>query len=239
MLLDVSGLRFAYSAGKPVLHGLGFTIRPGEIVALAGPNGSGKSTLIQLIVGLLSWRSGTIRVAGHSVPRRGAKTATMYSASNEYLPEFLTGAEYLDFLHGLYGERADAARIAELFHRYGMAGRERHLIEDYSHGMRKKVQLIGALLLSRRLTVIDETLNGIDLDAIFAFEEDLRSLADDGRGVLLCSHDFAMLARVADRILFLNDGILALDEPTSVVQEDYGSVEEMARTFVRRMQSAR
>ncbi len=238
MLLDVTELRFGYTAGHPVLQDVSFRIAAGEVVALVGPNGSGKSTLIQLAVGLLSWRAGTIRVAGHPVPSRRAKMGTMYSASNEYLPEFLSGSEYLDFLHGLYGERSDPLRVAELFRRYGMAGRERHLIEDYSHGMRKKVQLIGALLLRRPLTVIDETLNGIDLDAVYAFEEDVRSLADDGRGVLLCSHDFAMLTRVADRVLFLNEGILAVDEPTSVVEEDYGSVEDMVRTFLRQMQGS-
>lgn len=109
--------------------------------------------------------------------------STLYVASNDNLPEFLTGEEYLRFVHGLYRERVDLALAGRLFERYQMTGRSSELIEDYSHGMRKKLQLISAFMLRRKLTIIDETLNGIDIDALYTFEEDVSSLASDGRSV--------------------------------------------------------
>lgn len=153
----------------------------------------------------------------------------MYLAGNDYVPEFLTGLEYLKFMAGLYGEQLSVDEVSALFARYGMTGRERNLIEDYSHGMRKKVQLVAALLLRRAVTIIDETLNGIDLDAQFAFEEDISLLTQRGGSLLLCSHDFGLLQRTCSRVLFLHHGTLAVDDTLTAVDTEYGSLEQMVR----------
>ena len=93
-------------------------------------------------------------------------------------------------------------------------------------------QLIAALLLKRDLTIIDETLNGIDLDAIYTFEIDVLSLAQEGRSVILCSHDFAMLQRVSHRLLFIAHGFLVDDAQMTQVIEEIGSIDSLVREYL-------
>lgn len=232
MVLEAHDVTFSYDGARNVLHRVDLRVAPDEIVALIGPNGSGKSTLIKVMADLQRLRHGTVTVAGHRHERREAKSSMMYLASNDYLPEFLTGLEYLKYMHGLYGADVDLGAVESCFERYQMAGRHRDLIEDYSHGMRKKVQLVAALLLQRPVTVIDETLNGVDIDAVYTFEQDLAGLCRQGRGVLLCSHDFRMLEKVAHRVCFLHRGLLVEDLPMPQVLSEHGSLDSLVRDYV-------
>lgn len=231
MLLDVSAVEFAYAKRTPVLHDLSLTIAPGERVGLVGPNGSGKSTLIRLIADLLQLRRGSIRIGGRPHQDRASRESVVYVASNDYLPQFLTGREYVDLMHRFYGREPDLARLDDLFTRYQMEARQYDLIEDYSHGMRKKVQVISSLLLDRPLTIIDETLNGVDVDALYEFERDAREIAE-GNALLLCSHDFRLLEAVCDRIIVLCRGEIAYDLPLRRIIEDHGSVDELVKRAI-------
>lgn len=230
-LLDVAAVNFSYAKRAPVLHDLSMTVDSGERVGLVGPNGSGKSTLIRLIADLLQLRQGTIRIAGRSHQDRVSRESLVYVASNDYLPQFLTGREYVDLMHRLYRLPPDAARVDALFARYQMEDRQADLIEDYSHGMRKKVQIISSLLLGRSLTIIDETLNGVDVDAVYEFEEDARQIAGD-RALLLCSHDFRLLESICDRIIVLCRGRIHHDLPLRQIIERFGSVDNLVRQAV-------
>ncbi|MER7446867.1 ABC transporter ATP-binding protein, partial [Microbacterium sp. NPDC097977] len=181
---------------------ISFSLAPGERVGLVGPNGSGKSTLIRLVADLLQVRRGSVTIDGRPNHTRASREQLCYIASNDTLPQFLTGREYIELMHRLYRTTPDAAAVDDLLDRYQMGARQFDLIEDYSHGMRKKIQLVSALSLGRPLTIIDETLNGVDVDALFEFEIDAARIADD-RGLLLCSHDFRLLENVCDRVIVL------------------------------------
>jgi ABC-2 type transport system ATP-binding protein len=228
MLLEVSSVSFAYAKRAPVLRDVSFAIDRGERVALVGPNGSGKSTLIRLLADLLQLRGGSIRVDGRSHQDRDARQSVAYVASNDFLPQFLTGAEYVALMHRLYGLRADENQVAQTFARYQMASRESDLIEDYSHGMRKKVQVISSLLVRRPLTIVDETLNGVDADALRAFTEDARTLTDD-TALLFCSHDFRLIQAICDRVIVLFDGRLRHDLSLDEVLARFGSVDALVK----------
>jgi ABC-2 type transport system ATP-binding protein len=232
-LLEISNIQFAYTSGVPVLRGVSLSVSPGEIVGLIGPNGSGKSTLIKLVFDILASQAGSIRIAGEPHVSKAAKLDAIYLASNDYLPEFLTGTEYLELLARLYDEKLTRAAIREEFRRLGMSNREADLVEDYSHGMRKKVQLVAALLFQRPLSVVDETLNGIDLDALYTCEEGFRSLRRGGRSVLVCTHDFALLERIADRVMMLNGGRIEFDVPTAVLLDRWPSIDMAVRSVLR------
>lgn len=231
MLLDVSAVEFSYSKRTTVLRGLSFAIGPGERVGLVGPNGSGKSTLIRLIADLLQLRRGSIRIAGRPHQDRASRESLSYVASNDYLPQFLTGREYVDLMHRFYGRTPDDARLDDLFARYQMESRQFDLIEDYSHGMRKKVQIISSLLLRSPVTIIDETLNGVDVDSLYEFERDARLLAED-RALLLCSHDFRLLEAVCDRIIVLCRGEIAYDLPLREIWREFGSVDTLVKQAI-------
>lgn len=230
--LEVDNVSYSYDGVINVLADVSFSMDEGEIVGLIGPNGSGKSTLIKNVFDLLRLQSGKIRVDGHDHSSAAAKTLGMYLASNDYLPEFLSAREYITLLGRMYNLDVDHAAAQELFRRFSMAGRYDHLIGDYSHGMRKKTQLISAFLMRRPLTIIDETLNGIDLEALYLCEKEFRRLRDDGVSILLCTHDFAVLERIADRIVFLDLGQLVFDDITASVAAEHGSLAQMVFEYL-------
>ena len=212
--LDVSNVSYSYDGVLNVLDDISFSIEEGTIVGLIGPNGSGKSTLMKNIFDLLRLQAGAISVGGYDHESAASKSQAMYLASNDYLPEFLSAREYISLMGRLFQVDTDHARARELFRSFAMEGRYDHLIEDYSHGMRKKTQLISALLMRRPLTVIDETL--------YLCEKEFRRLRDEGLSILLCTHDFALIERLADRILFLDRGQMVFDEPTDRLTAEHG-----------------
>lgn len=226
-LLEVQNLDYSYDGVVNILADVSLSVEEGTIVGLVGPNGSGKSTLIRNIFDLVHRQSGTLRIGGHDHDSAEAKLLAMYLSSNDYLPEFLTAREYLALMGKLFQVEVDEAEALELFRRFSMEGRYDHLIEDYSHGMRKKTQLVSALVMRRPLTVIDETLNGIDLEALRLSEREFRRVREDGRSILLCTHDFPVLERLADRIVFLDLGQVVHDGPTHELIAEYGSVADM------------
>ncbi|MHC0431241.1 ATP-binding cassette domain-containing protein [Streptomyces sp. O3] len=235
-LLDVNGVSYSYDGIVNVLLDVSFTVEEGTIVGLVGPNGSGKSTLIRSIFDLVRLQSGSISIGGYEHALSQAKQLGMYLSSNDYLPEFLTAREYLTTIGKLFDLDVDHNRAMVLFRKFSMEGRYDHLIEDFSHGMRKKTQLVSALIMRRPLTVIDETLNGIDLEALHLSEKEFRRIRDEGRSILLCTHDFTTLERLADRVVFLDLGHVVYDEPTKDLVDEHGSVASMVFDYLESAQ---
>ncbi|GAB5077216.1 ATP-binding cassette domain-containing protein [Arthrobacter sp. AD-310] len=208
-LLDVNNVSFSYGNGPIVLFETDLAVEEGQIVGLVGPNGSGKSTLINLIFDNYQLKQGHIRLSGYKHHELDGKKTAIYLPSEDFLPDFLTGLEYYRAVERMYGTpAASAGDVSSAFQALGMAGREEHLIEDYSHGMKKKVQFLTAFLLDRPLTVIDETFNGIDLDAQRYCMRRLGEMRDRGRGVLLCTHDFPLLEEVADEVVVMKNALV-------------------------------
>lgn len=235
-LLEVSDVTYSYDGMVNVLLDVSFTVEEGTIVGLVGPNGSGKSTLIKNIFDLVRLQSGSIRIGGHEHARPEAKQLGMYLSSNDYLPEFLTAREYLSMMGQMFDLDIRHDEAIGLFRKFSMAGRYDDLIEDYSHGMRKKTQLVSALVMRRPLTVVDETLNGIDLEALHLAEKEFRRVRDAGRSILLCTHDFTVLERLADRTLLLDLGHVVYDEPTKDLVEEHGSLAAMVFDYLETSQ---
>jgi len=226
-VLDAQDLVFSYDGVRQVLRGIDLRVRKGEIVGLIGPNGSGKSTFIKLVFDLLRLKTGSLLVAGHPARSPQARMHAQYLASNDHLPEFLRAREYLAIAGDLYGQRLDLERAQAYFEAYGMSGRLEHLIEDFSHGMRKKTQLISAFLQRRPLTIVDETVNGIDLEAQYLVEKEFGRMRSEGRAILLCTHDFSMLERIADRVIFLDNGAVIADAPVRDVLSLHRGIGQM------------
>lgn len=226
-VLEVRDLTYSYDGVVNALHEISFDVPRGKVVGLIGPNGSGKSTLIKNVFDLLAAQSGQIIVNGHRHTTARAKRDAVYLASNDYLPEFLSPREYYSVLGKLYGIAPDHDRARSYFRDFSMAGRYDDLIAGFSHGMRKKTQLVAALVLRRPLTVIDETLNGVDLEAMRLAERELVELHEEGNAVLLCSHDLTLLERLSDDIVFIDLGVLVLDEATEDLLRTGGSLESI------------
>ncbi len=208
--LEVDGISKSYAAVR-ALADVSFSVPAGTIVGLLGPNGAGKSTTMKAVLGLVRPDRGRIRLFGDDVladPTR-AKQQIGYVPESPALYEFLTGAEYLDFVADMYGLDGSAreARIQQFLTGFELAGHEGSLISGYSQGMKQKVALIAALVHRPRLLVLDEPLNGLDPRSARVTKDLLRNLATrDGVAVLFSTHVLEIAQAICDDVVILSHG---------------------------------
>lgn len=148
-MIEALGLQKNYGDTQAV-KGVDLRVYPGEIFGFLGPNGAGKTTTIKMLIGLLRPTVGVARIGGYDVQSQPlqAKALIGYAPDQPYLPEKLTAREYLQFVAGLYRLAPDEAqrRGEELLRLFDLDDRGDEYVGGYSHGMRQKAALAGALL---------------------------------------------------------------------------------------------
>jgi ABC-2 type transport system ATP-binding protein len=194
------------------LDGLTIDVAPGEIYGLIGPNGAGKTTTIKLLVGLLKPTSGSILVNGTDIAKDGiaAKRVIGYIPDEPYLYGRLTPSELMDFkgsLHDMTPAHLERGK-GELLELVGMADYRNNLIESFSLGMRQRLAIAVSLLPSPRIIVVDEPLVGLDPNGMRRIKDIFRSLAAQGRTVLISTHMLHVVEEIAHRIGVLHKGRL-------------------------------
>ncbi len=224
--LSVVHLAKSYGA-VPALRDVSLDVRPGEIVGLLGPNGAGKSTMMKVILGILHADAGSVAVFGRSVAEDpvSAKRQIGYVPESPQLYEFLTGAEYLDFIADMYGVAAGErqARIDRFLSALELAGHEHSAISGYSQGMKQKVALIAALLHRPRFLLLDEPLNALDPRAARLVKDLLRNLATtDGVAVLFSTHVLEIAEAICDRVTILVQGSVLATGTVPALREKAG-----------------
>ncbi len=208
-MLQVTGLRRRYG-GRLALDGVSLDVRPGEIVGLLGANGAGKSTLLRTAAGLQPPDEGTVTVAGHDVwgAPLAARAALGYAAEEPAFHDELSAAEYLSFVAAVRGMEPAAARAraAGLAEKLELSGRMDHAVGGWSHGMRKKLSFVAAVLHQPAVLLCDEALEGFDAPSALAAKDELRALARAGAAVLFSSHVTETVERLCDRVVILRSG---------------------------------
>lgn len=211
------------------------SVRRGEVFGLLGPNGAGKTTTVGICTGLLSQTSGTVRIAGIdlSTDPVAAKRRIGYVPDEPYLYDKLTAREFVTFMGRLYEvtdhlkERAD--RLLQYFD-LGEAADD--LIGGYSHGMKQKTALCGALVHEPQLLFLDEPTVGLDPRSARLLKDTLQLLAAEGRSVVLCTHILEIAEAICDRVAILDRGRViaegSLEELRTLTHAESGeSLEEI------------
>ena len=222
--LQAENVCAAYGKGAArveVLKGFSLTLQAGEFVALMGPSGSGKSTFLHLAAGLLLPESGTIAVGGQDVTAMGDAAATRFRRRHEgvvfqafNLLETLTVRENVALPVRLDHGRPDAARVAELVGKLGLAGKENRLPSELSGGERQRVAIARALYAKPDVILADEPTGNLDAKSSHAICDLLRDLnLTERSAILLVTHD-PVVAAAATRVCFLRDGRIAADFAT-------------------------
>jgi ABC-2 type transport system ATP-binding protein len=189
----------------------------GQLVGLLGPNGAGKSTLLRTAAGLQPPDAGVVRIAGVELWAHPleAKQRLGYAAEEPTFYEDLSAEEYLAFVATVRALDPAAARTrtGELSAALGLAERLREPVRGYSHGMRKKLSFVAAVLHRPAVLLCDEALEGFDAGAALAAKEELRSLARNGTAILFSSHVTETMERLCDRVVLLWRGRVARTVP--------------------------
>jgi ABC-2 type transport system ATP-binding protein len=190
---------------------LSLSIQAGEVYSLIGANGAGKSTLIRMIVGLTEPDSGRVTICGEDIQAPGTKRHIGYLPEELLLYNRLTGREYLALVAGL--KDADAAQIKDEIEFFELSQVQHKLAGGYSLGMRKKLGLAAAMLGSPDVLVLDEPLNGLDVEMMRKLRLRIADERSAGRSVIVSSHVMSFVERVSDRVGVLRAGKMVAEGP--------------------------
>lgn len=189
---------------------LSLDVKRGEVFGLLGPNGSGKTTTIKMLLGLLFPTSGEIRILGRNAADVEKNQRIGYLPEESYLYKFLNADETLDFYGRLFripgAERAE--RADRLIKMVGLDVARRRQLKEYSKGMTRRIGLAQALINDPELVLLDEPTSGLDPIGTREMKDLILRLKDEGKTVVLCSHQLADVQDVSDRIAVLFQGEL-------------------------------
>ena len=219
-MIEFQNVSKAYGATQ-ALKDLNLSIQEGQIVGLIGHNGAGKSTTIKSLVSVINPSSGKILVDGFDLAshRLRIKQKIGYVADSPDLFLRLTAQEFWDLVAASYGLNSQdyEKRLVDLLGLFDFADHRYEVIETFSHGMRQKVFVIGALLSDPDIWVLDEPMTGLDPQAAFDLKQLMRAHADKGKTVLFSTHVLEVAEQLCDRLAILKKGELIF----------YGTVAEL------------
>ncbi len=224
-MIRVTDLRKSYGSNQAV-DGVSLEIRPGETFGLLGPNGAGKTTTIHMIVGVLRPDAGSVELNGQGSPSSNAARGRMGLAPQALaLYDTLTAQENLAFfgrLYGLSGERL-RQRVQWALEVAGLVDRRFDRVATFSGGMKRRLNLVAALVHDPAVLLLDEPTVGVDPQSRHHIFERIEALKKEGRTILYTTHYIEEAARLCDRVAIMDHGrIRALDKVDHLIAEHGG-----------------
>lgn len=208
-MLEIAHLRKVYEDGTLAVDDLNLTVRPGEVYVLLGANGAGKTTTIMLILGFTEPTAGTVKINGIDVqkdPLR-AKQHIAYVSENVMLYGNFTARQNLEFFTELSGRHATEEEYRAVFERVRLAkAAYRRRVRGFSKGMRQRLGIAIAILKQAEVICLDEPTSGLDPKGGADFLQIVQSLRDEGKAILMSSHDIFRARQIADRIGIMRSG---------------------------------
>ncbi|WP_276621332.1 ABC transporter ATP-binding protein [Syntrophomonas wolfei] len=210
-MIEICRVSKSYNRGQvKAVDDVSLTVQGGEIFGFLGPNGAGKTTLIKMITGILNADRGSIKINGRDIKDSPleAKMQFGFVPDDPNIFSRLTGIEYLNFMADVYQVSSEirVERIQKLLERFEMSTAAADLIQSYSHGMKQKIVVIGALLHNPPVWILDEPMTGLDPRSSYDLKEMMREHADAGKTVFFSTHVLEVAEKVCDRLAIINKG---------------------------------
>ncbi len=227
-MITITNLSKKYkNAEEYAVKNLSLTINDGEVFGFIGSNGAGKSTTIKCITGILPFNEGTIEVAGYDLAKDAisAKKNIGYVSDNHSVYDKLSGREYVNFLANVYGVSKEVrdSRLNYLALRFDLLDKLDSPIKSYSHGMKQKICVIGALIHEPKVWVLDEPLTGLDPKSAKELKELMREHCEKGNVVFFSSHVLEVVEKLCDRVAIIKNGeIIALFTMAELEEKQQG-----------------
>lgn len=224
-MIQLENVTKEYVKGKKSVDSLNLEIKNGEIFGFLGPNGAGKTTTIKMITGILNTDEGTIKIDNYDIEKNPlqAKKSFGYVPDSPDMFLRLKGIEYLNFLADIYEiptqERKE--KIEEITKKFEIYENLNNQMQSYSHGMRQKIVICGALLHNPNNWILDEPMTGLDPKSSYDLKEMMRKHAKEGKTVFFSTHILEVAEKLCDRVGIINKGKLLF----------VGTFEEMKEKF--------
>ena len=221
-MLEIKNLVKIYrGASVPAVNDITFTVGEGEIFGFIGPNGAGKSTTIKCICGISGFNGGSILLDGKDVRNIDVKKQIGYVSDNHVLFENLTGIEFINFMCDMYDVDSSLRkdRLEKYLSIFKLEDKINSPIKSYSHGMKQKINIIGAIIHEPKLWVLDEPLTGLDPSSAFELKKLMREYAKNGNIVFFSSHILDVVEKVCDRVGIIDNGNLVLTSDVATLKQ--------------------
>lgn len=210
-MIKINSLSKMYkNADRFAVKNLSLIVNDGEVFGFIGANGAGKSTTIKCITGILPYNDGSIEIAGYDMAKDSisAKKNIGYVSDNHSVYDKLTGREYVNFLANIYGvsKQDRDQRLNDLSIRFDLQDKLDSPIKSYSHGMKQKICVIGALIHEPKVWILDEPLTGLDPKSAKELKGLMREHCEKGNVVFFSSHVLEVVEKLCDRIAIIKDG---------------------------------
>jgi ABC-2 type transport system ATP-binding protein len=226
--IDVRGLTKRYGSDT-VVDDLSFTVEPGQVTGFLGPNGAGKSTTMRMIIGLAAPTRGTVTIDGRhyrDLPVPLSEVGALLDASAVHGGR----TAYNHLLALAVSNGLPRRRVGEVLARTGLEGVAGKRAGGFSLGMRQRLGIAATLLGDPQVLIFDEPVNGLDPEGIRWIRDFMRSLAAEGRAVLVSSHLMSEMAQTADHLVVIGKGRLIADMSVSDLMHSNGEGTVLVRT---------
>lgn len=209
-MLQINNLTKKYKSDKKAVDNITLNVMPGDIFGFIGHNGAGKTTTIKCIVGIHDFDEGEILIDGLSVKEQPlkCKERLAYIPDNPDLYEYLTGVQYLNFIADIFHltkeERTERIQTqADAFEITSALG---DLISSYSHGMKQKLAIIGALIHKPKLLILDEPFVGLDPKAALTLKNKMHELCSEGSAIFFSTHVLDVAEKLCNKVAIIRNG---------------------------------
>ena len=207
-MIEIKNVSKAYSKDQKAIDSLDLKIYDGEIFGFLGPNGAGKTTTIKMITGIVDIDEGDILIDGTSItdnPMEAKKNFGFVPDSPDLFLK-LKGIEYLNFLGDVFklSKNERKSKIEDLAKRFDIFDALNDKIESYSHGMRQKLIVIGALMHEPKNWILDEPMTGLDPKSSHDLKELMKEHAKNGNTVFFSTHVLEVAEKLCDRVAIIN-----------------------------------
>jgi len=235
-MIEINNVSKSYSGTIKAVDSLSLTIPKGKIFGFLGPNGAGKSTTIKMITGILNADSGEIKVNGVSIKDKPLEAKKQFG----YVPDSpdmflrLKGLEYLNFMADIYDvpKAIRKEKIESLAKRFELIDTLGDKIQSYSHGMRQKIVLMGALIHDPSVWILDEPLTGLDPKASYTLKEMMREHVSKGKTVFFSTHVLEVAEKICDKVAIINKGKILFNGTLDEMREHFKSNESLENIFL-------
>lgn len=235
-MIEIKNITKVFGKDFKAVDNLNLNIEEGVVYGFLGPNGAGKTTTLKMLTGILKADNGKIYINGIDIDKEAtlAKKQFGFVSDNPDLFLKLKGIEYLNFIGTVFDVervklRENIIRFSKLFEMDNVLNNK---IESYSHGMKQKISLIGALIHEPKIWILDEPLTGLDPKSAYTLKEMMREHASKGNIVLFSTHVLEVAEKLCDKVAIISKGKLVFNGTILQMKEKVGEDESLEKMFL-------